>query len=507
MMKLLEKINNGRLYTIAEMSANHAGLLENALEIVRAAKRAGADCLKIQTYTADTLTIDCDNEYFRIKGGLWDGRNLYDLYNEAYTPWEWHKAIKDECDSCGIDFLSTPFDKTAVDMLDDMGVEAFKIASFELVDIPLIEYAASKGKPLIISCGMGSVEEIQDAVDACRRCGNSDIVLLKCCSEYPAKLEDMRLANIADMRDRFGFAVGLSDHSLGNVAAMAAVALGARVIEKHFCLSRAIKNPDSEFSLEPEEFSRMIKECGDVISAVGKVGYKLTDSEKSSTVFRRSIFAVRDVSVGEVFTEDNVRVIRPGYGAKPKHLERILGTKADRQYGRGEPIVPEGCRSSVYSDRDADVLLRPATIADARMLFEWRNEPETRRNSFNSGELLYSDHLKWLEEKLSDSNSAIFICCRDGVPVGQIRCDMSEDGTGVISYSIDAENRGKGIGREMIKLAMEESRRRFAGLKTVAAYVKSANIASAKALLANGFVLAEREEIERESDKYIYRLG
>ena len=260
MFRLWDKLAANQVYVIAEMSANHAGKLENALEIVRQAAEAGADCVKIQTYTADTMTIDCDNEYFRIKGGLWDGYKLYDLYRDAGTPWEWQERIKEECEACGVDFLSTPFDRTAVDFLEGIGCEAYKIASFELVDIPLIEYAASKGKPMIISCGMGGVEEIQDAVAACRRQGNEQVVLLKCCSEYPANYDDMNFATITDMRERFGVPVGLSDHSMGSIGAVVGVSLGAQVVEKHFCLSRAIKNPDSEFSMEPAEFAAMVRE-------------------------------------------------------------------------------------------------------------------------------------------------------------------------------------------------------------------------------------------------------
>jgi N-acetylneuraminate synthase/pseudaminic acid synthase len=336
-MPLFDKLTSG-VYTIAEMSANHAGSLDNALEIVRAAKRAGADCLKIQTYTADTITIDCDAEHFMIKGGLWDGYKLYDLYGEASTPWEWHRAIKDECGREGLDFLSTPFDRTAVDFLEELGVEFFKVASFELVDIPLIEYAASKGKPMVISCGMGSPEEIQDAVDACRRQGSGQIVLLKCCSEYPASFADMNLATIPDMMRRFGVPVGLSDHSMGSVAAVVGVSLGACVVEKHFCLSRKIKNPDSEFSMEPDEFVRMVADCKAAAEIRGCVSYDLTEREMAQTVFRRSLYAVRDISQGERFTSENVRSIRPGYGLAPKLYNDVLGRKALRDVRRGEPL-------------------------------------------------------------------------------------------------------------------------------------------------------------------------
>ena len=259
MFNLYNKINNDEVYVIAEMSANHGGSLENALELVRQVAGTGADCLKIQTYTADSLTIDCDNEYFKIHGGLWDGYKLYDLYQDACTPYEWQKTIKEECEKYGLDFLSTPFDKDAVDFLEGLGVEAYKIASFEMVDIPLIEYTASKGKPMIISCGMGSIEEIQDAVDACKRAGNDQIVLLKCCSEYPAKWDNMHIANIPDMIRRFGVNVGLSDHSGGSIAAVVAVSMGACVIEKHVKIE-GIDSADSAFSMPMDEFAGLAKE-------------------------------------------------------------------------------------------------------------------------------------------------------------------------------------------------------------------------------------------------------
>lgn len=340
-MKLYDIINSGGVYIIAEMSANHAGKLDDALAIVRAAKDSGADCLKIQTYTADTLTLDCDNEYFQIKGGLWDGCKLYDLYKEACTPWEWHKAIKDECDKVGIDFLSTPFDKTAVDFLIDLDVDFFKIASFELVDIPLIEYAASKGKPMIISCGLGSIEEIQDAIDACKRQANMQIVLLKCCSEYPAEYSDMNLAVLPDMAERFGVKVGLSDHSMGSVASIVGVSLGASVIEKHFCLSREIKTPDSAFSMEPNEFSAMVRDIRIATAAKGTVRYDLSEREEKSIVFRRSLFAAKDIKKGEIITNENVRSVRPGYGMKPKYLKDIIGRKAACDIKFGTPVSRE----------------------------------------------------------------------------------------------------------------------------------------------------------------------
>ena len=338
--RIFEKINQGKLYIIAEMSANHGGNLENALEIVRQSAEAGADCLKIQTYTADSLTIDCDSAFFRIKGGLWDGYKLYDLYSEAATPYEWHKAIKEECDKYGLDFLSTPFDNNAVDFLEELGVGAYKIASFELNDIMLIEYTASKGKPMIMSCGMASLEDIQDAVDACKRVGNNQIVLLKCCSEYPANWEDMHLGNIPDMRERFGVHVGLSDHSFGSLGAVVAVSLGAQVIEKHVKID-GIESADSEFSMTMDVFAKMVQDVRSAKVIMKGPDYNLSPKEKSATVFRRSLFAVKDIPVGGVITTDNVRSIRPGYGVAPKYLKDMLGKKVTQPIRRGEPITEE----------------------------------------------------------------------------------------------------------------------------------------------------------------------
>ena len=340
MFHVFEKIKQDQVYVIAEMSANHGGSLDTALEIVREAAKAGADCLKIQTYTADSITIDCDGEDFQIHGGLWDGYKLYDLYTEAGTPYEWHRAIKEECDRCGIDFLSTPFDPAAVDFLEEIGCEAFKIASFELVDIPLIEYAAAKGKPMIISCGMSTVEEIQDAVDACHRVGNDQIVLLKCCSEYPANWKDMHLANIPDMRSRFRVEVGLSDHSEGSIAAVVAVAMGANVIEKHVKID-GVESADSKFSMPMEAFAEMVTAVRNARQIAGQVQYGPTTGEAGNLKFRRSLFAVKDIQIGDEITTENVRSIRPNNGIRPKYLQEMLGKKAKSAVKYGHPITTE----------------------------------------------------------------------------------------------------------------------------------------------------------------------
>ncbi len=340
MFHLYDNIEKGRVYIIAEMSANHGGSIDNALTIVREAARAGADCLKIQTYTADSLTIDCDNEYFTIKGGLWDGYRLYDLYSEAGTPFEWHRAIKDECEKCGIDFLSTPFSVKDTDFLEEIGAEAYKIASFELVDIPLIEYVASKKKPMIISTGMASLEEMQDAVDACRRVGNDRIVLLKCCSEYPAPWEDMHLGNIPDMKKRFSLPIGLSDHSAGSLGAVVGVSLGACVIEKHVMLP-GVESADSGFSMTIDEFAQMVSDVRNASLIAQGPDYTLTEGEKKQTVFRRSIFATADIKAGEPFTKENIDIIRPGNAMSPKYFGELVDKPSKHDYKRGEPILAD----------------------------------------------------------------------------------------------------------------------------------------------------------------------
>ncbi|MBN2564008.1 MAG: pseudaminic acid synthase [Phycisphaerae bacterium] len=328
-----------RVFLVAEMSGNHGQCFERAAEIVRAAKNAGADAVKLQTYTPDTLTLDCDRPEFRIgKGTIWEGKNLYRLYAEASTPWGWQPKLKALADELGLVLFSTPFDPTAVDFLEQMNVPAHKIASFELVDLPLVRRIARTGKPIIMSTGMASLTEIEEAVQAIRGEGNEQIALLKCTSAYPAPPEEMNLRTIRDMAERFGVPVGLSDHTLGIAVPVASVALGACIIEKHFTLSRAEPGPDSAFSLEPQEFKAMVEAVRDVEKALGRVNYEVTEHERASRVFRRSLFIVQDVKAGEILTESNVRSIRPGNGLPPKHLTEIIGRRAARDLPRGTPL-------------------------------------------------------------------------------------------------------------------------------------------------------------------------
>ncbi|MCB2288857.1 pseudaminic acid synthase [Clostridium sp. CS001] len=331
--------NNSAVFIVAEISANHLHCFDNAVKLIKEAAKAGVDAIKLQTYTADTITIDCDNEYFQIKQDtLWDGRTLYNLYEEACTPWEWQPKLKKIAEEEGLIFFSSPFDKTAVDFLEDMDVPAYKVASFEITDIPLIEYMASKGKPMILATGIATLSEIQEAIDACKRVGNEQIAVLKCTSAYPAPLEDMNLKTIPNLAETFNVVVGLSDHTLGISVPIAAVALGAKIIEKHFTLCRADGGPDAAFSLEPDELKAMVKSIRDIEKALGNVTYNLTNKMKNSRTFSRSLFVVTDIKKGDCFTESNVKSIRPGYGMHTRYYNDIIGKVANEDINKGTPM-------------------------------------------------------------------------------------------------------------------------------------------------------------------------
>lgn len=336
---------NGRIigdgystYIIAEMSGNHGGDLNRALEIIRAAKNCGADCLKVQVYTPDTMTIDSNKIFFQIEKGTWKNQNLYDLYKKAYTPWEWLPALKEESKKVGIDFLATPFDATAVDFLEKIGIDFYKTASQELTDIPLIKYVASKNKPMIVSTGMGTREEIFEAIEAIKSQSKEGFCLLKCTSAYPAPVESMNLKTIVDMKNRFKVPIGLSDHTLDSISAITSVALGANIIEKHFCLDKTFESVDSSFSMEPVELKRMIQDIRLTEKVLGEISYDSTKEEEYSRNFRRSIFAVIDIKKGTKITKDNIRIIRPAYGLTPKNYDVLIGKTAAKDIERGTPL-------------------------------------------------------------------------------------------------------------------------------------------------------------------------
>lgn len=326
---------NSSVFIIAELSANHNGSIETAIETIRAAKRAGADAIKLQTYTSDTMTIDCQKDDFIIKGTIWDKQNLYKLYQEAYTPWEWHEQLFQVAKTEGLECFSSPFDKTAVDFLEELNTPAYKIASFEITDIPLIEYVASKGKPIIISTGIAELEDIQLAVDTCRKVGNNDIALLKCTSSYPAPIDEANMVMIKDLTDRFQVIPGLSDHTMGSTVPVVATAYGAKIIEKHFILDRSIGGPDASFSMNENEFKEMVKAVREAELAIGKLDYNLTPKQLKGKDFSRSLYVVEDIKVGELFTKNNVKSIRPGFGLHPKYYNTILGEVSNNDIEKG----------------------------------------------------------------------------------------------------------------------------------------------------------------------------
>jgi pseudaminic acid synthase len=328
---------NSSVFIIAELSANHNGSLQTAIQTIKAAKRAGADAIKLQTYTADTLTIQCEKPDFVIQtGSIWDNKTFYDLYKEAYTPWEWHKALFDEAKKEGLICFSSPFDPTAVDFLETLNTPAYKIASFEITDIPLIEYVASKGKPIIISTGIATSEDIGLALDACRRMGNEQIALLKCTSSYPAPIEEANMVMVKDMNDRFGVITGLSDHTMGSTVPVVSVCFGAKIIEKHFILDRSIGGPDASFSMNENEFGQMVQAVREAEKAIGSVSYALTEKQQNGRVLSRSLYVVKPIRKGEQITTEHIKSIRPGFGMHPKHYKEIIGTTANKDYAFGD---------------------------------------------------------------------------------------------------------------------------------------------------------------------------
>ena len=338
---------NSGVFIIAELSANHNGDLNTAIETIKAAKRAGADCIKLQTYTADTITIDSEKPDFVIKDTIWSGRKLHELYQEAYTPWEWHEKLFKTAEEEGLVCFSSPFDKTAVDFLEKLNAPAYKIASFEITDIPLIEYVASKGKPIIISTGIAEIEDIELAVNACRKVGNNQIALLKCTSSYPAPIDEANMCMVKDLAERFNVISGLSDHTLGATVAIVATALGAKIIEKHFILDRTIGGPDASFSMNEIEFTEMVKSVREAESALGAVDYDLTTQQQKGKDFARSLYFVENIKTGESYTEKNVKSIRPGFGLHPKYYNILIGKTALQNHEKGDRVTKDILNSCI----------------------------------------------------------------------------------------------------------------------------------------------------------------
>lgn len=335
------EIGKNRVFIIAELSANHNGSIDLAIETIRAAKRAGADCIKFQTYTADTLTIDSEKDDFLIKGTIWEGRKLYELYKEAYTPWEWHKELFQVAKSEGLICFSSPFDFSAVDFLEKLNVPAYKIASFEITDIPLIEYVASKGKPIIISTGIAEFEDIELAINACRRMGNNNIALLKCTSSYPAPINESNMVMVKDLAEKFDVISGLSDHTMGSVVPLVATAFGAKIIEKHFILDRSIGGPDATFSMNEKEFTEMVKSVREAEMAIGEINYLLTPKQKKGKDFSRSLYFINNLKAGDTITKADIKSIRPGFGLHPKYFDEIIGKKVNKRVEIGDRVSLE----------------------------------------------------------------------------------------------------------------------------------------------------------------------
>jgi pseudaminic acid synthase len=469
------------VFIVAELSANHGQKKDVALRTIEAAARAGADAIKLQTYTPDTLTLRSEAPPFVVRTeNAWQGRTLYDLYREAMTPWEWHEELMQAAQAAGLLCFSTPFDATAVDFLEGLAVPAHKVASFELTDLPLVERIASTGKPVILSTGMASLGEIEAAVATCRESGNEKLALLRCISSYPARAEYMGLASLAVLRS-FGTVVGLSDHTRDSTVAVAAVALGAKIVEKHFILDRSIGGPDSFFSLEPEEFHSMVRAVRDAETAVGAARFGPSPDEVASTTFRRSLFVVEDVNAGEVLTCDSVRSVRPAHGVPARFLPAVLGRTAARSARRAEPFAWNmvGPRPEVF------VRLRNATMEDSEQLRAWRNDPVTRQMSIHTAEVSASEHADWLQKALASPERSVLMAETGDGTVGVVRLDRQSSRQAEVSLTLAPSNRGKGLSASVLQAAESFARQR--GDVRLLATIKVDNEASIRAFKRAGY--------------------
>ncbi len=470
------------VFIVAELSANHGGDLSRALRTIEEAAKVGANAIKIQTYTPDTLTLKSDAPPFVVRTkNEWAGRTLHDLYAEAMTPWEWHAELKKTAEALGLIFFSTPFDPTAVEYLEALDVPVHKIASFELVDLPLIEHVARRGRPMIMSTGMASLGEIEAAVAACRSAGNYQIALLRCVSAYPAQPSAMNLQSIAALR-AFGTVVGLSDHTRDATVALSAVALGAKIIEKHFILDRALGGPDAFFSLEPAEFRSMVDAVRAAESALGPPRFGASEDERASLAFRRSLFVARDVAVGQVLTCDDVRSVRPSSGLEPRHLPAVLGRTAARAMVAGTPLLWQSVGQSAVLPA---LELKPATRDDAPALREWRNDKTTRAMSVHTHAITVDEHAAWLARTLEAGDRTLLVGWSAGVPIGQVRLDRGLHGRSEISVTVAPAARGKGLATALL-VAAEEHARREGGVLLVAR-IRAANLASVRAFKDAGY--------------------
>jgi len=472
------------VFIVAELSANHAGKRDTALRCVEAAAKSGADAIKLQTYTPDTLTLKSDAGSFVVKTkNEWAGRTLHDLYSEAMTPWEWHAELRDAAHASGLIFFSTPFDPTAVEFLEDLDVPVHKIASFELVDLPLVEHVSRRGKPMILSTGMASLGEIEAAVRVCRDAGNNQLALLRCVSSYPAKPEAMALTSLTALAS-FGTVIGLSDHTRDSTVAVAAIALGAKIVEKHFTIDRSLGGPDAFFSLEPDEFASLVSAIRATEAAMGAPRFGPSADELASIAFRRSLFVAENIPKGGTLTCDNIRSVRPSHGMDTRHLPEVLSRAASRPLTAGSPLDWSGV--GVRSRSDATVLMRDATRDDAATLLEWRNDATTRAMSRDQSLVADETHEKWLSARLgTEGPSRLFIAMQSGVAVGQIRLDLLPSAAAEISITVAPTKRGTGIGVEML-FAAEDAARKL-GVRLLVATIRKENGASLKAFKRGGY--------------------
>lgn len=469
------------VYFVAELSANHGNQLDRALQAVEAAAKAGADAIKLQTYTPDTLTLKSSAPPFVVKTkNVWAGRTLHDLYAEAMTPWEWHKPIMEAAASFGLACFSTPFDATAVQFLAELGVPAWKVASFELADLPLVELIARQGQPVVLSTGMASLADIEAAVQTCFEAGNKDLALLRCVSAYPADPAAMDLRSLDVLRG-FGVVLGLSDHTLDNVTAITAVTLGARFIEKHFIVDRSWGGPDSFFSLEPDQFKRLVADVRACEASLGRPRFGPSRDEIASTSFRRSLFVARDVAAGDTLTADDVRSVRPANGAPARQLPEVLGRVAQRDLKAAEPFSADMAKPTSV---DEGLTLRAATTDDAALLLSWRNDPATRQNSRQQNEVSPAEHRAWLDGALADPQRRLLIVLSDGVPAGQVRLDK-HGATAEISVTVAPAFRGKRLAAKALRLA--EAAALDFGVVTLVAEIRPDNQPSIKAFKNAGY--------------------
>ncbi len=471
-------------YVIAELSANHHQRLDRARALVRAAAAAGADAIKLQTYTADTITLDCDAPPFQVNSGsIWDGRTLHSLYREAFTPWEWHQELMELAASLGLHCFSSPFDPTAVEFLSGLGVPAWKIASFELVDLPLLRRVAATGKPVICSTGMAELCEIDEAVATLRGSGDPPLALLRTNSGYPASPDEIDLLGMTALAERFGVVVGLSDHTHGIAVPVAAVALGACIVEKHLILDRAQGGPDASFSLEPDEFAAMVAAVRTARAARGSVRFGPTERERSSRHFRRSLFVCADVAAGELLTEANVRSVRPANGLHTRYLEEVLGRRVARDIPLGTPMAWD---LLLPDEGEPTVTLRVAGASDEERLFDWTNDPVARAMSTSSAVVPWEDHRRWFASVTRDPLRLLWIGERSGEPVAMVRLDLGEGGEAMISVSVAPEARGRGLGKAAIRAALRHAST-DPRIRVVLAQIRPQNAASLRAFEAAGF--------------------